>query len=119
MTKRKKYLMIIGAITGLVNGLLGGGGGMIIVPMFTNILKYEEKQAHATAVAVILPISVISGIIYICGGCFKVYSGLNVLLGVVIGGVVGCSLLTKLKKDVIQKIFIVVVILSGLKMVFL
>ncbi|MBO4594177.1 MAG: TSUP family transporter, partial [Clostridia bacterium] len=47
--------IIVGIIAGLINGLFGGGGGMIVVPCLKYLLKYETDSAHATAIAVILP----------------------------------------------------------------
>ena len=35
-----------GSLTGAVNGLFGGGGGMIAVPVLGGWLGYPEKQAH-------------------------------------------------------------------------
>ena len=40
------------------------GGGMIAVPAMVNFLGLDEHDAHATAIAVILPLAVISSIIY-------------------------------------------------------
>lgn len=53
-----------GALVGIINILLGAGGGILAVP----ILKKNgltQKQAQANAVAVILPLTIISFIIYI------------------------------------------------------
>ena len=36
--------IIIGALAGIVTGLFGSGGGMILVPAFTYILKLGEKE---------------------------------------------------------------------------
>ena len=50
MTKKEKFLIVIfGAVTGFINGFFGGGGGMIVVPVMTILLKIEQKVAHATA----------------------------------------------------------------------
>ena len=48
--------IVCGAATGAANGLFGGGGGMIAVPLL-RAQGLEEKRAHATAIAVILPVS--------------------------------------------------------------
>ena len=38
-----------GVAVGAANGLFGGGGGMIAVPLLSGVMGYEEKAAHATA----------------------------------------------------------------------
>ncbi len=61
---KKSMLGAAGALVGIINILLGAGGGILAVP----ILKKNgltQKQAQANAVAVILPLTIISFIIYI------------------------------------------------------
>lgn len=38
------YSVITGIIAGTVNGLFGGGGGMIVVPMLMIFLKRSENR---------------------------------------------------------------------------
>ena len=49
----------LGMGIGATNALFGGGGGMLAVPAL-KLLGHAEKQAHATAIAVILPVSALS-----------------------------------------------------------
>ena len=116
MSKEKKVMMISGAVIGFINGLFGGGGGMIAVPIFEKYLRMENKQAHATAIAVILPISLITSIVYLICGSFDFSIGLWCTAGVVIGGSLGAILLNKLKSDLIGKIFALVMLVSGIKL---
>lgn len=55
---------LIGLIAGVVTGLFGSGGGMILVPAFTFILKLGEKESRATSVFCILPMVCTSSIFY-------------------------------------------------------
>lgn len=60
---KKLGLALLGAAVGTVNVLIGAGGGILAVP----ILKksgLDQKEAQANAVAVILPLTAISLIIY-------------------------------------------------------
>lgn len=45
----------------------GSGGGMIAVPMLEKGGS-EAKKAHATSIAITLPLSIISGLVYFKGG---------------------------------------------------
>lgn len=56
--------MLVGLLAGTVTGLFGSGGGMILVPAFTFILKLSEKEARATSVFCILPMVCASSIFY-------------------------------------------------------
>ena len=49
-----------GGVTGLLNGLFGSGGGMVAVPLLEHG-GLEPARAHATSIAVILPLSRIFG----------------------------------------------------------
>ena len=66
MQKNKNIFLsvILGLIIGFINGFFGGGGGMVVVPLLTKHYKLEQKEAQATAIAVMLPICIASAIIY-------------------------------------------------------
>ena len=55
---RQIAVILAGLAIGVVTGLFGAGGGMLTVPALTFIAKFDEKHSHATAIAVILPLSV-------------------------------------------------------------
>lgn len=116
--KQKLFLVIAGTLTGVCNGLFGGGGGMITVPVLTMLCGYEPKKAHATAIAVILPVSVISAIIYIVKGYFELKLSLSVGAGIIVGGLLGAVLLKKFSNSVIEKIFAVLMLVAGVKLLF-
>ena len=108
----------VGLAAGIINGLLGGGGGMIVVPGLALTLGLTAKKSHATALAVILPASVISA-------CILLFTFKNdwvllsaTTLGVSAGGVVGALLLKKLNNPAITKIFAVLMLLAGVKLLF-
>ena len=54
-SKKIFILLFCGMIIGLLNGFFGGGGGMIVVPLFAFLLGLTEKQSHATAIFTINP----------------------------------------------------------------
>lgn len=110
--------LVAGALAGLVNGLFGGGGGMIIVPSLKHLLHYKTNSAHATAIAVILPLSVLSGIFYTVFGNFEWQPALFTSVGVLAGGVLGAFLLKKLSSKPITLIFSAVMAIAGVKMLF-
>ena len=116
--KRKGVVlkMLTGLLAGLANGLFGGGGGMIVVPSLRYLLKYDAANAHATAIAVILPVSVLSGVFYTAFGNFEWTPVIFTTFGVLIGGIIGAILLKKLSSVPLTVIFSAVMAAAGLKM---
>ena len=114
--KNKIYSILTGASAGFINGVFGGGGGMIVVPMLIKLLNREQKKAHATAILIILPLSILSGLLYASSGAFNLKVGLPVIIGVVGGGIVGALALKKLSNQWVLIIFSVLMAAAGLKM---
>ena len=110
--------VLFGSLTGLINGLFGGGGGMIVVLVLEKLLKLSPKNSHATAVFIILPLSIISGILYLTFGSFEVKSGLLVMGGVIFGGVAGAFALKKLSNKWLIAIFSLLMAVAGFKLIF-
>ncbi len=108
---------LIGITVGFCNGLFGSGGGTVVVPAMEKFLDFEEHKAHATAIAVILPLTVVSAIVYICRGFLNMGIAWQASLGGVAGGVVGGVLLKKISAPVLRKIFGVFIIAAAVRMV--
>lgn len=110
------YAVLGGLAIGFANGFFGAGGGMLAVPVLTFIMGLEEKKAHATALLIILPLSVISGIIY--GGQVPLGNNfIEILTGVLLGGIIGAVLLKKLNTASLVVSFYFLMAFAGLQMV--
>ena len=60
MKRSQRGILTAGSLAGIVNGLLGAGGGMVLVPLLSGLAKLDEEQIFPTSVAIILPISIVS-----------------------------------------------------------
>ncbi len=116
--KKIFVLSLCGAIIGLVNGLFGGGGGMICVPLLEKVLHLSGKYSHATAIVIILPISYISAVIYCLSGNLDMVSFLTVGSGVLLGGIVGSFTLKFLPEKILKLIFVVIMFAGGIRLIF-
>jgi len=106
---------------GLVNGIIGTGGGIILAYVFAYLSKNEDGDAKdhlACAMAVTLPVSLISLFTY-DAGYFKSFSHFAATaVPASAGGVLGAVLSDRVKAELIKKVFAVLVIYSGITMVF-
>ncbi len=116
------YLFLAGVSLagGTVNGVLGTGGGILIVYILSRYLKdenYTTKDIFANSMAIVLPISLVSLFTYdkafISDGGYM----LSVMIPAAVGGVGGALLSRKMKPSLLQKIFAVLVIYAGVKMI--
>ena len=55
-----KRLALAGALSGIINGLFGAGGGMILVPLLTMQQKLKEDEIFPASISIILPICLVS-----------------------------------------------------------
>ena len=117
---KKRFWLTLGTgmIIGFINGFFGGGGGMVAVPLLEKAIKLDNKRSHATAIAVILPISVVSSIVYALETRIDWINLLYVTIGVVAGGIVGAFLLKKLSGKVVRIIFVIIMLAAGIRMLF-
>jgi uncharacterized membrane protein YfcA len=106
-----------GGAVGLANGLFGGGGGMIAVPMLQKT-GLEEKRAHATAILLILPVSLLSFFFYAWKGLYEFSVLIPTALGVTAGGALGAWLLGKLPVKIVNIIFACLQAAAGVSMFF-
>ena len=120
MNKQKKFFcsLLLGSVIGFINGFFGGGGGMIVVPVLTKFYKLPQKKAHATSIAIILPITVASAIIYLLTKEPSWQTFGSVAGGVALGGTVGALLLNKISNRVLEYLFEGVMLVAGIKMLF-
>ncbi len=115
--KRGMGKILGGALVGIANGLFGGGGGMLAVPLL-RANGLETRKAHATAIAVILPASVVSGLVYLSKGFAPAQALVPTALGVMLGGFFGAKLLGVLPDRLVNFLFACLMVIAGARMLF-
>ena len=109
------YLYLLLGFLGGIPAGMGMGGGMLAVPLLTRI-GYREKQAHATAILVILPVCFSSFLFYLFRGFYDTSVLVPTAIGVFVGGTLGAKLLNFLPEQKIKLVFAFLQLLSGVYM---
>ncbi len=107
-----------GFFAGALNGMLGGGGGLLLVPLLKRISKVETKAAHATAVAVMMCLSAVSLAVYLFSGELDLSYATPLCIGGAIGGGVGAIFLKKIPVNLLKKGFALFLIWSAWRLWF-
>lgn len=106
---------------GVVNGLLGTGGGILLLLILRR--RLAPRDAFASSIACILPLSVLSLLLYLRNGTVSVTDicssdTLPYLLGAIPGGIGGAYLLDRMKPTAAEVLFAALLIFSGWRMAF-
>lgn len=112
---------MLGFLAGLLNGLLGAGGGIILVRGAERVLprEYQDgRDVFANALAVMLPLSAVSAISYVIRGSVHGLEFSRFILPAVIGGAGGGLLLSVIDTRLLRLIFSALVVWSGITMIF-
>jgi uncharacterized membrane protein YfcA len=82
-------LLAIGLVSGFFGAIFGVGGGIVIIPLLTLLLAFDQRRAAATSLAAILVSSTVGAITYGFHGDVKVGAaalvGIPAMFGVLFG----------------------------------
>lgn len=116
------FILGTGLLAGVINGLLGAGGGILITYFLSYLLRRqhtEKNDIFAHALLTMLPISAVSFAVYLIRGYVKLeVSLIYLILPAALGGLLGAYLLKKIKFKIVRLLFIGLVIYSGFTMIF-
>lgn len=118
--KTAVILALSGLLAGFVNGFFGTGGGLIIFSALT-FIGCDTRRSLATANFGILILSILSFFLYLKSGALDRESAVRFFktdaLFAVVGGGVGAWLSGKLSPSLLKKLFSILVIFCGVRMV--
>jgi len=110
--------LVIGLLAGLSSGLFGVGGGFIMVPLFVYLMKLDQKRAHATSLAAVVPIAFVGALGYGTQGNVVISAAAFVLAGSIIGATYGARLLQTIALPRIQILFAAILIATAIRLVW-
>lgn len=109
--------VLIGVVAGFLSGVFGVGGGILIVPALVLAAGYEQRRAHGTSLAAVLPIATSGLIGFAVQGSVDWPAALLLMTGSVLGAAVGTRLLQVLPVRVLAGAFTLVLLATALQLV--
>ncbi len=96
---------IIGFLAGGFGSLVGLGGGVLIVPLLTGVLKVDQHQAHGTSIVAVALTAIVGSVAYALGG--EVDWGAALLLAVtaMVAARLGAKSTKRLRARVLRRVF--------------
>jgi len=108
----------LGVCAGLVCGTLGLGGGIVFVPALVILWGFEQKSAQGTALAVMVPMTLLGALRYWKNP--EIDMSLTIILLIVIGALVGVlagtELASRLPSHVLRKVFAIFLVVVAMRM---
>lgn len=111
-TKENMKNAMAGLCAGLCNGLFGAGGGTVAV-LALEKAGLSPRQAHATAISIMLPLSTASAMVYAVGGGVDWHALLWVAPALTGGSALGAKLTGKIQGKTLKLIFGIVMLAAG------
>ena len=106
---------LAGGAAGLANGLFGGGGGMVFLPLMSRSADLSKRQLFATCVAVIFPVCAVSAAVHFFRSGISLSQALPYLAGGLLGGFLGGRLYGRISTRWLRRIFALFLFYAGVK----
>jgi uncharacterized protein len=98
-------LLAIGLGGGVLSGLLGVGGGVVMVPLLVLWAGYAQREAHATSLGAIIPISIAGIATYGVAGEVRWWDAIGLAAGSIVGAALGARLLARIDERLLKVVF--------------
>ncbi|HEY3485658.1 MAG TPA: sulfite exporter TauE/SafE family protein [Ilumatobacteraceae bacterium] len=109
-------IVVVGLVAGFLSGLFGVGGGILIVPALVLVLGFDQRLAHGTSLAAVLPIAISSLTSYALEDKVDWRAGVLLAVGAVVGAVVGTHFLQRLPHDALAIAFAVLLVATAIRL---
>jgi uncharacterized protein len=107
---------VVGVLAGALSGLFGVGGGILIVPGLVLLLRMEQRLAHGTSLAAIVPIALSGVAAYALDGAVDWASAGILVIGAAGGAVIGTHALRRISQRLLGLLFGVFLLLAAAEM---
>lgn len=109
--------LILGAIIGIVSGMIGIGGGAFLIPALIFFYGMSQKTAQGTSIAtLLLPIGIFAFWTYYKAGHVNLKLALLIAVGFAVGGWIGGLWAQHLSDLVLRRSFAVLLVALAIKL---
>lgn len=110
--------IVLGLCAGVIGGTLGLGSGTVMIPALVLLFSFEQKSAQGTALAVMVPMTLVGAIRYWRNPEIELNSLVILLLalGAVAGTLAGTELAARLPAGTLRKLFAVFLVIVAARM---
>lgn len=106
----------MGIMIGAINSTIGACGGIVAVECLKKN-NLNQNKAHATAISIILPLTIISAGLYVYKNNSIINQSLIFLLPGMLGAFAGAELLPHIPSKILKKAFSIFMVYAGIRMV--
>jgi len=112
-------ITLVAALCGVAAGMVGIGGGVLLVPLLGLLFGFSQHRAQGTSlVALIPPTGILAFLEYAKAGYVSWQTGLLLIPGVFLGGILGGQLARQLNPLRMRLVFAGLMLLLGLWQVY-
>lgn len=111
-------IVVVGLVAGFLSGIFGVGGGILIVPALVIALRIDQRLAHGTSLAAVIPIALSGTVGYALDDKIDWAAAICLVLGAAtLGAMLGTHLLSILPHRQLAIAFATVLALTAVRLV--
>lgn len=112
---RSAGIFVAAAACGVASGLFGIGGGVLLVPLLALLFGFEQHRAQGTSlIALIPPTGLLAFLAYAKAGDVSWQTGLLLIPGVFVGGILGARLAKRQNPNRLRQVFVGLMFVLGM-----
>ncbi|MBC7326570.1 sulfite exporter TauE/SafE family protein [bacterium] len=111
-------LVLAGIFVGTFSGFFGLGGGVIIIPILTEVFKVEPHRALGTSLAVMIPTALVGALRHAHYGNTDLKIAIIMWCGSLLGAFLGATLVSQIPGGLVKKLLAIIIILLAIRMFF-
>src|SRR3712207_648885 len=109
--------IVVGALAGFLSGLFGVGGGILIVPGLVFLLAMDQRRAHGTSLAAIVPIAIAGVAGFVLDDAVDWPVAAAIIVGAIGGSLIGTTALQVIPQRGLRIAFIAFLLATAARMV--
>ena len=107
---------LVGLVGGIFSGLVGVGGGFVMIPLMTGILRFRQHDAHGTSLFIIIPTATAAGIGYAIRGEIRWDIVAALAATAIVFAALGARLTQHINAVALRRMFAVLLVATAVRM---